>query len=341
MDLSFDPTYPFGSEQALNEYSMLSAILGNPSSESPSANDVPSPMVDSSPGQMPGWPTIATSPTNLGVYPPPLPPELTRASTLGTSTTPTSRTTSSNSYMLPIGSTPPSLSDAATGLRSSSVDMIPADFTSGQDPSSGFSNYGSSSSQQQHQQSLGNRAGGGLGQWRPAGDSVYDSVVSGYDYTQGYHFLMRFLSERSAVPFPFLNRNASTTTSASAPHAEPNGEGGYRSSVGSKLSMLGDQSRQHHPFPPPNSSSSSSSLLPTYSTSSQESDSTVNSALINQWTNSPPPPRFDKNDILRVVRALAIFRPSLIALQMPMSQKDEIFVERALQRSLLVRLLID
>jgi hypothetical protein len=46
--------------------------------------------------------------------------------------------------------------------------------------------------------------------------------------------------------------------------------------------------------------------------------------------------RFEKNDILRVVRALAIFRPSLIALQMPLSEEDEIFVEKCFQRSLLV-----
>jgi hypothetical protein len=46
--------------------------------------------------------------------------------------------------------------------------------------------------------------------------------------------------------------------------------------------------------------------------------------------------RFDKNDILRVVRALAIFRPSLIALQMPMSEEDEIFVEKSFQRTLIV-----
>lgn len=46
---------------------------------------------------------------------------------------------------------------------------------------------------------------------------------------------------------------------------------------------------------------------------------------------------FEKNDILRVVRALAIFRPSLIALQMPLSEEDEVFVERCFQRSLLVR----
>ncbi|TFK44383.1 hypothetical protein BDQ12DRAFT_593976 [Crucibulum laeve] len=47
------------------------------------------------------------------------------------------------------------------------------------------------------------------------------------------------------------------------------------------------------------------------------------------------PTRFEKNDILRIVRALAIFRPSLIALQMPLSLDDEIFVERCFQRSLL------
>lgn len=37
-----------------------------------------------------------------------------------------------------------------------------------------------------------------------------------------------------------------------------------------------------------------------------------------------------------MVRALAIFRPSLIALQMPMSEEDEVFVEKCFQRSLVV-----
>lgn len=46
--------------------------------------------------------------------------------------------------------------------------------------------------------------------------------------------------------------------------------------------------------------------------------------------------RFEKNDILRVVRAIAIVRPSLIALQMPLSEEDEVFVEKCFQRSLLV-----
>ncbi|WFD36506.1 Transcriptional regulator of nonfermentable carbon utilization [Malassezia cuniculi] len=45
--------------------------------------------------------------------------------------------------------------------------------------------------------------------------------------------------------------------------------------------------------------------------------------------------KFEKADVLRIVRALAIFRPSLIALQMALSEEDEIFVERAFQRTIL------
>jgi hypothetical protein len=56
-----------------------------------------------------------------------------------------------------------------------------------------------------------------------------------------------------------------------------------------------------------------------------------NSRLIPDY-----PPRFEKNDILRIVRALAIFRPSLIALQMPLTEEDEIFVEKCVQRSVIV-----
>lgn len=47
--------------------------------------------------------------------------------------------------------------------------------------------------------------------------------------------------------------------------------------------------------------------------------------------------RFEKNDILRIVRALAIFRPSLIAMQMPLTEEDEVFVEKCFQRSIIVR----
>ncbi|WWD21442.1 hypothetical protein CI109_105927 [Kwoniella shandongensis] len=52
--------------------------------------------------------------------------------------------------------------------------------------------------------------------------------------------------------------------------------------------------------------------------------------LIEYLTNN-----FEQPDILRVVRALASFRPSLIALQMPMSEDDEVFLERSFQRTLI------
>jgi len=64
--------------------------------------------------------------------------------------------------------------------------------------------------------------------------------------------------------------------------------------------------------------------------------------IVTSFLYLSSPPRavhlnsFEKNDILRIVRALAIFRPSLIALQMPLSLDDEIFVERCFQRTLLV-----
>ena len=43
----------------------------------------------------------------------------------------------------------------------------------------------------------------------------------------------------------------------------------------------------------------------------------------------------NKLDVLRIIRALSIYRPSLIALQMPLTVDDEIFVERSFQRTLI------
>ncbi|KAH7108493.1 hypothetical protein BKA62DRAFT_682382 [Auriculariales sp. MPI-PUGE-AT-0066] len=45
--------------------------------------------------------------------------------------------------------------------------------------------------------------------------------------------------------------------------------------------------------------------------------------------------RYAKNDILRIIRAIAIFRPSIIALSMPLSEEDEVFVEKCFQRSVI------
>lgn len=43
----------------------------------------------------------------------------------------------------------------------------------------------------------------------------------------------------------------------------------------------------------------------------------------------------NKSSVLRIIRSLAIYRPSIIALHMPLTQDDEIFVERSFQRTLI------
>jgi len=44
---------------------------------------------------------------------------------------------------------------------------------------------------------------------------------------------------------------------------------------------------------------------------------------------------FEQADIFKVVKALASFRPSLIALQMPLTVEDEVFLEKSFQRTLI------
>lgn len=45
---------------------------------------------------------------------------------------------------------------------------------------------------------------------------------------------------------------------------------------------------------------------------------------------------YDQKSILKVVKSLAAFRPSLIALQMPLTFEDEVFLEKSFQRTLIV-----
>lgn len=222
MDLSFDPSYPFGSQTANLEYSMLSAILGNPPSDTPSANDIPSPMLDNTPGsgQAMGWPGVASLPQASGVYPQSIPPELTRSAALRSSATPPSAATTSTSYLRTLGASSPPISTDSPGMG---VEPMPGPSS---DLRQGDSAYGAAAGASGSsgltgmlpQQSGSSRPAvvQATGQWRPAGDSVYSQVVAGYDYTQGYHFLMRFLSERSAILFCILSRRVSATT-ATAP----------------------------------------------------------------------------------------------------------------------------
>lgn len=210
MDLSFDPSYTFGSQTANLEYSMLSAILGNPSSDTQSVNDIPSPMLDSTPGgsQAAGWPVLTSSPQASGAHPQAVPADPTRPRILGSSTTPPSATTASTSYLRTLGAPSPPISTDTPGIH---VDPQPSSSLDMRQGHSAFGAVASGSSgltDMLPQQSGSSRSATAQAsaQWRPAGDSMYSQVVAKYDYTQGYHFLMRFLSERSAIPFRFLCR---------------------------------------------------------------------------------------------------------------------------------------
>ncbi|EIN11889.1 hypothetical protein PUNSTDRAFT_50722 [Punctularia strigosozonata HHB-11173 SS5] len=246
-NVSFDPNFPFGSEAANLEYSILSAILGGPSppevdleqalrdelalTELHANNDAegldtrghegsPEPYMQTL--MEPSWPVssplASTLPlAALGDF-----PSAYRNRTYGSSQL-----------------------SVAPGQTTGDADGLADDFITLQ--------YSPQQEREQHQSLLSTspRLGsarlfsdsvdsGEFGADKAVKSSVYEKVTAPYDYTEGYHALMKHLSSR-----------------------------------------------------------------------------------------------FEKNDILRIVRALAIFRPSLIALQLPLSEEDEVFVEKCFQRSLL------
>ncbi|KAJ7091207.1 hypothetical protein C8R44DRAFT_647623 [Mycena epipterygia] len=241
----FDPSFPFGSEAANLEYSILSAILGNPSppetimSPAPSAapysswpsedpamefttsrtsNDFGSSYSDQQIAVQPSDTTLATSPTaSFLTYPYPQPPEpepLQYQPQFQQDLHPLQP-------RFPLDARPRSPPFSGKELSQRGL-LSPSQ--------SSASSFAHAISEHAHQ------AAGGGSQLQ----NINDRVTMPYDYTEGYHFLMKHL-----------------------------------------------------------------------------------------------PSRFEKNDILRIVRALAIFRPSLIALQMPLSFDDEVFVEKCFQRTLL------
>ncbi|KAJ7902086.1 transcription activator of gluconeogenesis ERT1 [Mycena olivaceomarginata] len=201
----FDPSFPFGSEAANLEYSILSAILGNPNgpmefTASRSSNDF-TPFPDQQIVQ-PSDTTLSTSPTtSFLTYPYPQPPEqqealqYTAGPRFPLNGRPRSPRFSDKEFLSPSQASGPSFAHA--------------------NPMPNVHSGGNGNANGSHGSQLQN---------------INDRVTMPYDYTEGYHFLMKHL-----------------------------------------------------------------------------------------------PSRFEKNDILRVVRALAIFRPSLIALQMPLSFDDEVF----------------
>ncbi|KAG7098759.1 Transcriptional regulator of nonfermentable carbon utilization [Marasmius oreades] len=243
-DVPFDTNFPFGSEAANLEYSILSAILGNPSppqgSQTPPSSSFSTwPSTDSFPYQSP---RLSTSYTDSLQQPPAPMPQLnyTYPTRVVENAAPAQPETQTNKQAkadgpphplqprYPLENRPrspplPIFLDEAHGLLSPPQSNPSPSLSSANTSDINFFGF--------------NDLKG-----RPASklQSINDRVVKPYDYTEGYHFLMKHL-----------------------------------------------------------------------------------------------PTRFEKNDILRIVRALAIFRPSLIALQMPLSLDDEIFVEKCFQRTLL------
>ncbi|KIM45237.1 hypothetical protein M413DRAFT_24478 [Hebeloma cylindrosporum] len=263
---SFDPNFSFGSEAANLEYSILSAILGNPSPTDSSSTSPPpppqapqysswpsdpidfaSPRLGSStntfnstyseqmPIQQPD-PALSTSPGNAHylTYPYPHSQRPDDLSDLSYTASYSSQSTSANHPLQPRYplDTRPRTPPTTVFLHSSSKDATSRGLLSPPPSTSSPSSIAAVPT-----------GIADLARPQPCGtnlQTINDRVTTPYDYTEGYHFLMKHL-----------------------------------------------------------------------------------------------PTRFEKNDILRIVRALAIFRPSLIALQMPLSLDDEIFVEKCFQRTLL------
>jgi hypothetical protein len=215
---SFDPNFPFGSEAANLEYSILSAILGNPSPTDSSSTPPPpqpqqysswpsdpidfaSPRVSSSSNnfsstyaenQLPlqqSDPPLSTSPANAHylTYPYQRPDDFTD---LAYSASYSSQSTSANQPLQPRyplearPRTPPT----TVFLHSSSKDATSRGLISPPPPTSSPSSIAAVSA-----------ATADLARAQPCGtklQTINDRVTTPYDYTEGYHFLMKHLPTR-------------------------------------------------------------------------------------------------------------------------------------------------
>ena len=302
-NVPFDPNFAFGSEAANLEYSILSAILGNPSPPDSASAAAPSP---SQPQLQPSVPNSAWSPEPLHAqphYPPPPqqpypftdPPRLSMPEPTLAATAHPSPTTAFISY---------SPTQFSRPSQDSPADLpYPTSYPQGSTPSVPP---------------------------RYSRDPTTTASVRLHSREAGPHSL-----EPSAHPSP--------TSTSSTPHSSMD-----HFSV-CRLFFVHGLSAEHVSAAPRHSPVRLYRGLSFPHETSSEPVST--SPCAQAWhmhglgrsiPDDPPcwnvlGDRFEKNDILRIVRALAIFRPSLIALQMPMTDEDEVFVERCFQRSLLVR----
>ncbi|KAJ3814811.1 transcription activator of gluconeogenesis ERT1 [Lentinula lateritia] len=247
-EVPFDSNFPFGSEAANLEYSILSAILGNPSP--PQGDSTPPPTY-------PGWPSsdpllASQSPTFSSTFPTSL------SSNLAASPT--------TAYLTYQYQEPPRTSELSQVQYPPFQQSVNTPNTTPQPLQSRYS---------------------------------LDSRAKSPPYSV-------FIDETSHGLLSPPHSNASPSLTPSVVRSTDSAASTSTCTPGSKLQSIHD--RVTKPY-----------------------DYTEGYHFLMKHL----PIRFEKNDILRIVRALAIFRPSLIALQMPLSLDDEVFVEKCFQRSLL------
>ncbi|KAJ6625450.1 hypothetical protein B0H10DRAFT_609824 [Mycena sp. CBHHK59/15] len=245
----FDPNFPFGSEAANLEYSILSAILGNPSPPETSRSPPPSVVPSYS-----SWPSEE-------------PMEFTASQRLGGSTEFTS------SYS-----------------ADQQIAVQPSDTTLSTSPTAGFLTYPYPQPQEQDQAI----------QYPPPFPQEPHPLQPRYPLDTRPRS-PPFSGKDSLSQRPVLSPSQTSASSFAhgvSEHAHQGG-GSQLQNINDRVTMPYDYTEGYH------------------------------------FLMKHLPSRFEKNDILRIVRALAIFRPSLIALQMPLSFDDEVFVEKCFQRTLL------
>lgn len=392
-NLSLDPSYPFGSEAANLEYSMLTAILGNPSPPGPSDENSrlshPSAETSIQPTTVngsypqfanPGWPAP----------PPPLPPQTTshqlippqvrspiitpsflhqqpstdsrstfsntnsyrsphgqtQSASQGSFQSPTSTTSIHTTNSLPTIHQPqaqmhysqPAWSDVNTGQQTSN------EMTKPQSLESTYMRTPQSSSALSYSidaQSRGSQppvqTQQGLPPLSPPPSNSSPGTPGETIFPYQANQLTR--SEQDSTRQRHVIRNRPSYLHQTPQWGNPNNSD-YKMQYGAKNYSTSSFGDLHEP---------GSSV---YDTVKKPYDYTQGYHVLMRFLHErymlfslifcvflfflTPRSRFDKNDILRVVRALAIVRPSLIALQMPLTEEDEIFVEKCFQRSLIV-----
>ncbi|EIM81151.1 uncharacterized protein STEHIDRAFT_134790 [Stereum hirsutum FP-91666 SS1] len=255
-NVPYDPSFPFGSEAANLEYSILSAILGNPSPGESHSTSTPPPTLPPS-GSNPFAAEYGWGPNDSGEF-----------------------------LASPYASSSPNMSmqrSGSPGLGYQSMDTA-GEGSSGQQQQLGASQTGQNAQGQvqRSEEPLHPLAP----RWPPT------TTDSTYVFWPGP---------------PGRGRNAAATALANAV------AGG--DDIGLGQVVLSKQKTAQEVY---------SSVIAPY-------DYTAGYHSLMKYL----PHRFEKNDILRIVRALAIFRPSLIAMQMPLTEEDEVFVEKCFQRSII------